>query len=363
MSSILNGIAPVIKRISGEFRITREFPALNRLSRAVLRRGWNLRTLVGIQLLAAMSLSAVPPSRLGGYDGGEDLRIQPFESTHEVKRKTPGMFSPKVKLGDSVSQLGYAQAVDSAPDGSRRAAARAYDALVRRWPYSPEAPVAQHRLADVNLARGKLRRAYDDYHYLIHYYPDRVAVREVLAAMFEIASNVEKRGKNEVAKEMYQTIADYAPNWSLAPEALLRSGALQQRARDWFEALETYETVGANYPGTASARVASLEAARILHRLSLRYKEDDAAQIRAQASLAAALRNYPGDEEIGELREKLDEVITRRYERHFDMAVFYDRKNSKPETVIAAYENFVKRFPAAPQAHRARERIEELSQK
>ena len=71
-----------------------------------------------------------------GFDGLDDLPKPEKKDTSwflHVSRDTPA------------EQLAYAQQMEA--EGSLRAARRGYDALVREWPASPEAPKAQLALA------------------------------------------------------------------------------------------------------------------------------------------------------------------------------------------------------------------------
>jgi outer membrane protein assembly factor BamD len=320
-------------------------------------------SVVLLLLLGAHAASAGPSSSAsqhgGMYQPTEDLTLQPLTPSDTVERKTTGWLFNKPREKTAAKQLVLARRLEQ--DDHLGGAVDAFDDLVRCWPYAPEASGAQLRMAELNEKRGKYKRAFEDYRYLIHFYPEQVALAEILPRMFAIANEARARGKDERALLMFQQIADVAPQWSGTPRTLLQAGLLQMQEKDWYGAVDTFERLAANWPGTAEAETASAQAAHVLYRLSQRYAEDEAVQLRARAALAATLRDYPGHVDASLLQEEMAELDTRRYNRHYSMAVFYDNARFTTETAIAAYGDFVRRFPDAPQAEAARRRIEVLT--
>ena len=131
-------------------------------------------------------------------------------------------------------------------------------------------------------------------------------------------------------------------------------------AKPFMTAIVTFERLASNHPGTAEAGEAAAQAAHALYRLARRYPEDEAVQTRALAAFAATLRDYPGHADREVLQEEMADLLARRYNHHFDAARFYDSPRFKPETAVAAYEEFLRRFPSAPQADDVRRRLGEL---
>lgn len=304
--------------------------------------------------------SAPPPAAqaAGVYRDPGEMLLEPLDTVGKIPRKTSGLLFKRAREETPAAQMAAARQAEA--EKSLRRASRAYDALVRRWPHAPEAPAAQLKLAELNAARGKYSRAFDDYRYLIRYYPEHAALGEDLPRMLAFANHYRGEGKDERALEMYIQVAELAPRWRGTAQALLQAGMLQVADKKWYDAVSTLERLGAGFPGTDEARTAAAQSAHVLHRISLRYAEDDSVQLRARAALAATLRDYPGHPERERLQEELDELDARRYQRHFDMAAFYDTPRYKPEAAATAYREFIRKFPLAPQAATARRRIEAL---
>jgi outer membrane protein assembly factor BamD (BamD/ComL family) len=301
----------------------------------------------------------VPSARNSAWHPeAEELLLEPLPSGEKLVRKTPGWFR-KAQADTAAEQWELVRRIEQSRHW--RDAARACDALVRRWPYAPEAAWAQQRLAELNEQRGRYKRAFADYRYLLYFYADQVSLAEILPRLYAIANHYRAKGSEPHALRMFRQLADLAPRWPQTPDALLQAGLLQVKDKDWYDAIGTFDRITANYPGTPEAETAAAQAAFVLHRLSLRFPEDDGIHLRALAALAATLRDYPEHTEREALARKSAELTTRRQARFFAMARFYDTPRFKPETAAAAYRDFVRRFPNAPQAEEARQRLTRLS--
>ncbi len=303
--------------------------------------------------------AATPLSRPAPGETPDDVvRLEPLAAGTAIERKTTGWIFGRPSADRPAEQQALAQRMEAAENPGH--AARAYDALVRRWPYAPEAAPAQQRLAELTDARGKFQKAFAEFRYLLHFYPEQAAPETILKRLFAIANHYRGEGRERIALPMFLQIAELAPQWQGTPQALLLAGLLQAADRKWNEAIETFERITANHPGTAEAEAAAGQAAHALYRLARRYPEDEAVQTRALASFAATLRDYPGHADRGSLQDEMADLTARRYNHHFDAARFYDSPRFKTETAVAAYEEFLRRFPSAPQADDVRRRLGEL---
>jgi len=306
--------------------------------------------------------ASTPLARPGPGDPMTDeaAYLEPLASVTAIERKTTGWIFGRPSAGTPAAQMELARRLDA--EQSLRHAARAYDALVRRWPHAPEAAPAQQRLAELQDARGKLQKAFAEFRYLLHFYPGQAAPKEILDRLLAIANHYKDEGRENVALQMFLQIAELAPQWSKTPQALLQAGLLQAADRKWDEAVATFERISANHPGSPEAEAAAGEAAHALYRIARRFERDEAVQNRALASLSATLRDYPKHTGREKLQEELDDLTARRYNAHYEAARFYDSPRFKPETAVTAYEEFLRRFPAAPQAEEVRQRLDELDE-
>lgn len=245
--------------------------------------------------------------------------------------------------------------------GDLKGACRAYDRLVRSHPYSPEAPRAQYNLGAILERRGKYAASFDEYRYLLIYYPETEKTDIVLEQMFAIANWQLGRRKREAAAKSFAAIAAAAPGWRRAPEALFRLGEAHAGMHDWYEAADAFDSVASDHPSSEYALPAMARHAAALYALSLKYREDEAIQNRAITVSTAAATALPEDDPARpELMAHLEDLIDRRDARAFAIAKFYDGPRHKPESAIAAYEEFLRQYPRSPRASEARRRLEAL---
>ena len=290
---------------------------------------------------------------------GGNMALEPLEK--KPQRKETGFFfhhASKVPPNDQ-----FAAAATLEDSGKRSEACDAYDRLVRSFPYSAAASQAQLRLGRLLEKRGKYKRAYEEYLYMLYFYPESAPADSLLRQMYAIANYYRTKGKESRALDYFERLAQIAPQWTHTPEVLLQVGAIHFQNKDYYDAAEAFDTVTSNHPGTPEALAALVQHALVLHALSLKYPRDEAIMIRAIAITTAALRDAPVDiPERPVLAANLDDIRLRRSERYFQMAVFYDRNSFAPETRVAAYRDYLRRFPEGPHAPQARARLAALEQ-
>jgi TolA-binding protein len=282
------------------------------------------------------------------------MAFEPLEK--KPKRKETGFFFHHASKVPPNEQFAAAAALEDS--GKRSEACDAYDRLVRSFPYSAAASQAQLRLGRLLEKRGKYKKAYEEYLYMLYFYPENAPADSLLRQMYAIANYYRTKGKESRALDYFERLAQIAPQWKHTPEVLLQVGAVHFQNKDYYDAAEAFDTVTSNHPGTPEALAALAQHALVLHALSLKYPRDEAIMIRTIAVTTAALRDCPVDiPERPALVANLDDVRLRRSERYFQMAVFYDKKSYAPETRVAAYRDYLRRFPKGPHAEQARARL------
>ena len=277
------------------------------------------------------------------------------------ERKEPGFIFHRASKKDAVQLLKEAGEVERTGDWKK--AIGRYDQIVRSYPYAIEAAEAQLRIGRLQEKRGKYKKAFEEYRYLLYYYPENAPADLVLKQMFAIANFYEKRGDSSEAMDYYEKITDIAPKWKYTPMAFLHLGMMQLEKKKYLDAASTFDAIMTGYPGTPIASKAAVSHAIVLNTLANKYPEDDATQLKAISSARTALvLGEKGSEEHVKIAASLEKLVARRYDRHYQMAVFYDCSRYPRETKIAAYKDFLRRFPQAPQARKARARLAQLEQ-
>lgn len=288
-----------------------------------------------------------------------DMSIEPLEK--KPKRKETGFFFHHRSKVPPNEQLAEAVALENA--GKRSDACKAYDRLVRSFPFSAAASQAQLRLGRLLEKRGKYKQAYEEYFYMLYFYPENAPADSLLRQMYAIANYYRTKGKESRSLDYFERLAQIAPQWIHTPEVLLQVGDAHFKNKDYYDAAEAFDTVTSNHPGTPAALDALAQHALVLHALSLKYPRDEAILIRAISITTAALRDCPRDiPERPNLAANLEDLRLRRSERYFEMAVFYDKPSYAPETRIAAYRDYLRRFPKGPHANLAQARLAALQQ-
>ena len=257
----------------------------------------------------------------------------------------------------------YALANRLEREGKRKAATKAFDALVHRWPEADETMASQLGVARLYEARGKRMRAFEEYRYLLVFFGDRLPAGEVLNRMARLADAAADDGDESDALKMYAIIAKDAPEWPKTRHALLSAARLCEADKEFSDAIRHCNKLLARAPNSAEAAVAAHLSGRCGYRLAQKHKRDDSLCTKAIASLSRACQEYPGEDRAKETAEMLEKLSLRRVSDQFEVASFYDRIRHNPSAAVISYREFARRFPGTPEAARAIARADELEER
>lgn len=324
-------------------------------------------------LLVALSVDAVA-------QGFEDRLSSPSTTTTQgpkagtlpdktviVKRGTTWRIKPD--CGTAPEQIAYANTLRA--ENRLRAAYNAYNALVYAWPDSGEAITAQVACAEVAEQRRDYTKAFDEYQYLIDRYVGQFNYGLVLERQFSIANYLmsAKRGKflffpgfdaSDRAIPLFEKIVLNAPSWEKAPLAQFNLGLIHEKNEDWEEAITAFEVLQNRYENSSWAEAAAFHQATCQYRIYKDRPNDATTCNAARSSLVRFIRAYPNSADVAQARDHLNELNAHVASLAYDKAVFYDRLAKRPAAALLAYQDFVKRYPEAPEAPTARSRIEAL---
>ena len=266
---------------------------------------------VGCSLVAV----AVPP----GVSPGPGIRYATdaypgFDSEDELlkpSRKEPGWFGwiSGPKKDTAAEQLAYAASLEA--EESWKDAKKAYDALVREWPTSPEAPKAQKAIADICL--GKLldsEAAFAEYRYLLDFYSAQCNYDEIVELMYKTAENL---------RSMYPD----------SPEA---ATALYREAKARMVVLRRCEYNRERVRDTIGFLSFAIETGRL----------------------------EPGQlEEVSGFRAEARALLE---EEAYNAAKFYDSRTRTKRSAVSAYQRFLDEYPTSDRAPEVRRRLFELQE-
>lgn len=297
-----------------------------------------------------------------GFDREEEIL--------EGSKKTPRWFSwiNGPAKDDAASQLAYAQEMEA--QGSWRAARRGYDSLVRGWPSSPEAPIAQEKLADLYFTHYlDYDEAFDEYKYLLDFYSSQCDYQAMARRLWEVAKLMEEEGKTFVffrfantvdVRRAFEAVVRRAPGADFTPDAMLRIAKLREDDDEYDRAVQVYENIRNLFPLTTEAKLA-------LHREGkarmyvLRVHEYNRQRCKDTIEfLRMALTMNPDVDVKSDLTAWLNEAVGKIEDDAFMSAKFYDSRTRTKRSAINAYERFLREYPASRHVDAARARLNEL---
>ena len=294
-----------------------------------------------------------------GFDGLDKLPVP------EKKEKS---WFLGVSRGTPAEQLAYAKEEEAA--GNIRSARRACDALVREWPVSPEAPVAQLMLAMLWAEKEEdYAEAFTELNYLLDFYSREVNYLKLVEYQYKLANMMVKNRKTfwgmsftslRVLRQNYEMIVRRAPGADYVPQAMLQIADLREQDQQYEEAVEVYSTLVSKFPVTVEARKALYLGSKARMWLVRRHAYNQKRCQDTANHLKQVLRLAPDHENAEEMTGWLNEITEYLAEDAFARAKFYDTKQRSRHASATAYERFLKEYPQSKHAEEARARMREL---
>ena len=299
-----------------------------------------------------------------------------FDSEDELlkpSRKEPRWFGwiNGPKKDTAAEQFKYAASLEA--EESWKAAKKAYDALVREWPASPEAPKAQKAVADICL--GKLldsEAAFAEYRYLLDFYSAQCSYDEIVELMYKTAELMRDEGKtilffrfdNTVdVRRAYEAVVLRAPGAKFAPQAMLTIASLREDEDKQETAATVYENLRSAYPKSPEAAVALYREAKA-RMVVLRRCEYNRERVRETIGFFtyAIESGMLSTEEAGEVAQLRAEARALLEEEAYKAAKFYDSRTRTKRSAVSAYQRFLDEYPTSDRAPEVRRRLFELQE-
>lgn len=273
------------------------------------------------------------------------------------------------KRDNAADQWEHVQSLAQA--GKLKKAARQAKALRIWWPLSPEAPAAQMFYAREMDRRGKLEDAFDAYQLLLSDYGAQCDFDAVLADQLRLANAilVQRRcafwglpgfESPERAIPYYDQIAEIAPEWSGAAEALFRKGQANEREHNWEAAVEAYFQTMNRFPESEFAADAAVAQARCQVAVADETPNDARAREIAIAACDLVRTRYPNAPRVGDAIRDRDRLVERRRDAAWKLALYYDKTLKNPEAARIHYREFAALYPDAPECPVALARLAAL---
>ena len=326
-----------------------------------------------IFLVLAASISA---QELGAPGSASNARFATdaypgFDSSKEFtpERKEPRWFAfiNGPNCGDAAAQMVYCRSLEA--EGNWSKAAKQYDALVREWPTSSEAPVAQLALARIREERDDdLEEAFSEYRYLLDFFSLACDYNAIADKLYEIACKMRVEGKTIVffrfkntvdVRRAFEAAVLRAPGAKWAPKAMLEIADLREEEGRDSEAVKVYENLRNIHYGTPEAGESIVREAKARMRI---LKECGYNRDRSRDTLAfleMALKSCKGDD-LEVINGFISETKALIEDEAYRAAVFYDSRMRTRRSAINALERFLAEYPGSAHAADVRARLEKL---
>lgn len=320
--------------------------------------------------LAATAAAAYVPGSDPGDAGAAAGGYTPTDRSSAYEFKEPGWLFNRPSGETPAEQLALADGLKARKKW--KAACGAYNALVKEWGASPEASAAQLGVACMQEMRRNFEEAFREYQYYIDYYATTAPAAEcsfqdVIDSQFAVANELRARlggtwssPGTELVASMFRRIAANAPDGPRAPECVFYEALSYEQGGYDRKAVPVYERLAARHPGHELAPEALYRAAFCRCRLSDRAPNDERGAVNALEALRLAIRSDPASahaEEAGKLVIRFSDGIAGAA---FERAEFYEKIRCDGAAALAAYREFLRKYPASAHSDRARERIAAL---
>ena len=335
-----------------------------------MKRAWFFAALLAVAGGSAYAGPAGTPSSGTRYATDAYPGFDREENIVSPSKKTPRWFGWINGPAEDTPAEQLAYADKCREEECFRAARRGYDALVREWPSSPEAPKAQERLADMYFSHYlEYDNAFEEYRYLLDFYSSQCDYDAIAKRLYEVAELMREEGKTLVffrfantvdVRRAYEAVVLRVPGADFAPAAMKTIASLREDDGEWDKAVSVYESLRNLHPGSPEAKESYYREAVDRMHLVREHAYNRPRIIDTIAYLRLALQSAPGAEEAADLEDWLKETTAMKENEEFLAAKFYDSKTRTKRSAIDAYEKYLRDNPTGDHADEVRARLDEL---
>jgi len=209
-------------------------------------------------------------------------------------------------------------------------------------------------------AQGKLVPAAEKLNQLVEMYPSAARVTQAAQEEFDIAREVEAKGKPEKAIAIYNHAAQHAPTSNFADDALIHVADAYFKTGDYEEALAAYDQVINVYSESEWVPKAMYRTALCELREAVTNDYDRNTLVKARQSLNECLHMYPNSEFAVDCQEKLRTSESMLARRQYEIALFY-RRVHQPMALATTCANLIRDYPHTEWAAKAGEILDDVA--
>jgi FimV-like protein len=288
--------------------------------------------------------------------GKKDGKVAPMASERETQEAAASVILAEARLAQNAGKTGKAQNL--------------YQALVKKYPFTPSAAEAAFQNALIIRHTGRMDDAFEALQSFLNDYRDSPRFNEAIEKQFELAEEAKggrkQRGLLLVAMKMnssdiiefYDRIIRNAPFGKYAPLAQFSIAEIQQDLNEKDKAVAAYQRVVENYPGTSQAAEAQFRIGSISN-IAAQRSEDASNLLAARDALRTYIASNPGGERKQETEMILSQVNTAEANQSLTVAKFYKRMGKTRAAAI--YLNEALKYGSAEVSAEARTLLAELA--
>ena len=253
-------------------------------------------------------------------------------------------------------------------------AIREYKKLLKHFPRSVEAPLAQFHIAETLEKQGALQDAFEAYQLVLDKYPFSDRSAEVVDRQYNIGETL-LEGRNNQGKvmkaltgpsfniiEIFRQVIKNAPYSTLAPQSQYKIGLYMMEQQMYTEARDEFEKLLNDYSESDWTKAAKYQIALADAARSSGADYDQKVTQAAVEEFNDFVEQYPDAELSENAKTKIDELRDKEAENNYNIAAFYEKRKEYKAAKIY-YQIVVDDYTASPWSTKALNRIKDLTDK
>lgn len=311
-----------------------------------------------VALACAVSfLSLTTPSfALLDFIFGKKDKVAPMAGERDSQEASAAALLAEARMAHNAGRTGKAQGL--------------YQAIVKKYPFTPSASEASFQNALIIRHVGKMDDAFDAFQAFLKDYRESPRFDEAIEQQYELAEEA-KGGKKQrgllllpmkvQSSEVigfYEKIIKNAPFGKYAPLAQFSIAEIEQDNKEKDKAVAAYQKVVENYPNTSQASESQFRIGSISN-IAAQRSEDSSNLLAARDALRTYIAANPTGDRKEETQAILARVNTAEANQSLTVAKFYKRMGKTKAAAI--YFNEALKFGSSEVSAEARTLLAELA--
>ncbi|KAB2641730.1 MAG: tetratricopeptide repeat protein [Verrucomicrobia bacterium] len=267
----------------------------------------------------------------------------------------------------------FQQGKQAEASGHTQRAIKRYDQAASDFPFSPAAPQARFRQAQLLEQSGESLDAFEAYQKFLVRYQASNLYSAALASQTKIANaaadgsikknflGLHSRLATEKIVEMLGQVRDNAPKTPTAAHAQFTIGRIYQDEHDVAKSIAAYRQLVRDQPDSSQAPEALFRVGGVLTADANRGNRNQATLDLAREAYNDYLTQYPAHERNAEARQLLANLGSRELQGSFNIAEYYYKIHQNASAKVY-YHDVLKRAPAGRLHDASRARLKQLGE-